>query len=784
MSTTIVSAPGSTSYGVDIFGTVRYGYSQPKSLSIEPFYAVQSDYGRISLSWQSPNDSSWNRLKIVRNRDGYPSNPNDGDLLIEITTQSLRTSYEDTDLDQGRIYYYSAFMAQDASTWNSATTYNQSDVVSYNGHYWVSLQVNNTNHTPVAGSSYWNSTVYQPVWYPAGSVSALSVRDYGYSKYLYDRTPQPYKVVKSDIFSNTSIDNQPLYNFLSLFGYHLDMVRTDYTQLLSMNNTELVSAHKLDILGQQFGISTDYISSPRLRRERVKNVSVNYRLKGTAQGIHNAIAAVTGWDSDISIGSNMMLNSDQSAFIHPSYDLWRADVNYTAGQYVEYNGYNYVSRVAAYGSAQAPSGIGTTNTWWQYQVQNFDNTTLYNQSTTGISTWGRYNNAGISSSFGVMVGVPNPSNTTYNAWNAAAFKITSAVPLTGPTGIISIASLKISAWSNGTDFLTGSYVTHTDGNTYKAVKPSGPSYGGAVTPGSNNLVWDIQAPNIGVGKDQFVKDGIPIPSYPSYDSTFTYEPGDQIQYQGNLYLCVIRTFNNAPTGLYSSNVWWQYISSAENVYTASAYTTRFVSSADVVASELMTWYDAQGNLITTTTPPSNPTLFAKFDTDYSDLNGNTDNSLNKPWTVVPSGVAGMWQTSYGMASVNRAVFNLSSKPKYTYALIADGRANCTLGATFVNSYLDPAHYSSGIVFRYASSSTFWFATATQLVLVTGSSSESVQATWTKLSDGDRLLIILNGTNIQVKKYARDGIGTLTTLATITNSANSTATQHGLIQRYV
>lgn len=776
--------PTSTGYGVDIFGTVRYGYSQPKSLSVEPFYAVQSDYGRISLSWEAPNDSSWNRLRLVRNKDGYPSTPNDGTLLLEATTQSLRTSYDDVDLEQGSIYYYAVFMAQDANAWSSATTYNQSDIVTYNGNYWVSLQINNTNHAPAAGSAYWNSTVYLPTWYPAGTASAITVRDYGYSKYLYDRTPQPYKIIKSDIFSNTTIDNQPLYDYLSLFGYHLDMLKTDYTQLLNANNTDLVSAHKLDLLGQQFGISTDYISSPRLRRERVKYASVNYRLKGTAQGIHNAIAAITGWDSDISIGNNMMLNSDQSAFIHPSYDLWRADTNYVTGQFVEYNGYNYVARVAAYGSAQAPSGIGTTNTWWQYQVQSFDSSTLFNQSTTGISTWGRYNNSGISSSFGVMVGVPNPNNTTYNAWNAAAFKVTSAVPLTGATGLLSIATLHITAWSNATNYAIGAYVTYTDGNTYKATKPSGPGNGGAVAPGSDNLTWDIQASNIGVGKDQFVKDGIPIPSYPSYDPTFTFQPGDQIQYQGNLYLCVIETKNNPPTGLYSSNMWWQYISSAENVYTASAYTTRFVSSADVVASEVMTWYDSQGNLITTTTPPTNPTFFAKFDTDYTDLNGNTDNSLNKVWTVSPASPAGMWQTSYGMASVNQTVFGPSTKPKFVYALIADGRANCTIGTTFVNSYLNSAHYSSGIVFRYASSTTFWLATSTSLILVTGSTTESVKATWTRLNDGDRMLVVLNGSSIQVKKYARDGKGTLTTIASITDSTNSTATQHGLIQRFV
>lgn len=778
---TTPTLPGSTGYGVDIYGTVLYGYSQPKSLSVEPFIATQTDYGRLTLSWASPNDNSWNKLRLVRSTDGYPSTPSDGTVLLEARTDSIRTSYDDASLTQGVIYYYSIFMSQDAAAYNAGTTYIQSAVVFYNGTYWVSLQASNTNHTPAIGSVWWAPTTYFPTWYPAGSVASLTVKNQGYSTRLYDRTPQPYKIVKSDLFSNTTIDNPSLARYLSLFGYQFDYMKTEYDQLLNLNDVDLVSANNLEWLGRQFGVSTDYISSPRLRRTRIKNASVNYRLKGTWNGIHNAIASITGWDSELEIGPNMLLNSDQSAFVHPTYDLWNADTNYFVNQFVTYNGFNYKNIVAAKGAAQAPTGTNSSNTWWQVQVNSLDQTTLLNPATKGFSTWGRYLNSGITSTIGVAVGTVHPTIASNNAWNAFHFAVTNS-PVSGLTGIQSIATLSTPAWSSGTNYVPNNYVSF---NTffYKALRNSGPASSiGAVTPGTNDLYWELQASNVGVGRGQFVRDGIPIPRQITWDAVLPFTEGTIVQHNGILYYALQDSVGQSPTGRYASNAYWQYLSPAEQAFTASHYTTRTVSATNVQARSHILWYDDDGNTLFTATAPTNATMFARFDTDYANLDGNTDNTTNLAWSVTPTG-ATYWESTFGQARVNPDAFAaLGTKPKYTYLLVNDGRANGTIGYTFGVDYEDKTNFDNGVVFRSTTGGNKWFCTRTRLVLLLGGI-ESTLATWTRLGDYERITITLNGGSIIVKKYNRDGTGNMTTLASITNTNLQTETRHGLIQRY-
>lgn len=779
---TTPTLPGSTGYGVDIYGTVLYGYSQPKSLSVEPFLAQQTDYGRISLSWASPNDTSWNRLRLVRSTDGYPSTPSDGTLVLEARVDSIRTSYDDAALTQGVIYYYSIFMSQDAAAWDSGTTYIQSAVIFYNGTYWFSLQASNTNHTPAIGSTWWAPTTYFPTWYPAGSVASLAVKNQGYSTRLYDRTPQPYKIVKSDLFSNTTIDNPSLAGYLSLFGYQFDYMKTEYDQLLNLNDVDLVSAANLEWLGRQFGINTDYISSPRLRRNRIKNASVNYRLKGTWNGIHNAIAAISGWDSELEIGPNMMLNSDQSAFAHPQYDLWNADTNYFVNSFVSYNGFNYKNIVAAKGAAQAPTGTNTSNTWWQVQTSSIDSTTLLNPSTKGISTWGRYLNSGVTSTLDAVVGIQHPTVSATNTWNALRFAVTNS-PVAGLTGVQSIATLSTPSWSSGTNYVPNNYVLS---NTfyYKALRNSGPASSiGAVTPGTNDLYWELQASNVGVGRGQFVRDGIPIPRTRSWDAVLPFAEGDNAQYNGILYTCLVSNTGQSPTGRYASNSFWQYVSSAEQAFTASHYTTRTVSATNVQARSHILWYDDDGNTLFTATAPTNPTFFARFDTDYVTLDGNTDNTTGTAWTETPIDVD-LWESTFGQARVNPDSFAaLVTKPKFATLDIADGRANCVIGYTFGVDYEDTTNYNNGVVFRSAGgNANRWLCLRDGLSIIAGGLQVS-KATWPRLGDFERIQITLNGSSIVVKKYNRDGTGNLTTLASLTDTTYQTFTIHGLTQRY-
>lgn len=778
---TTPSLPGSTGYGVDIYGTVLYGASQEQSLSVEPFIAAQTDYGRISLSWQSPNNSDWYVMRLVRSTDGFPSTPSDGTVLLEARADGVRTSYDDANLTQGVIYYYAMFMSQDAPVWNSGTTYIQSAVIFYNGSYWFSLQASNTNHTPSIGSAWWAPTTYFPTWYPAGTTASLAVKSQGYSTRLYDRTPQPYKIIKSDLFANTTIDNTSLAHFLALFGFQFDSLKTEYDNILYLNDADKVSAANLEWLGQQFGVTTDYISSPRLRRERIKNASTNYRLKGTEQGIHNAIAAITGWDSDITIGPNLMLNSDQSAFAHPTYDTWRADTNYFINQFITYNGFNYKNLVASIGSAQAPTGANSSNTWWQVQTNSADTTTLLNPSTKGFSTWGRYNTTGLTTTIGTLVGTVNPSVPSNNAWNAMTFAMTAGTPYSGTTGLQSVAVLSTPTWSNATNYVKNNYVLY---NTfyYKATRKSGPaSTIGFVTPGTNDLYWELQASNVGVGRGQYVRDGIPIPKFNRWDTVIPFNVGDMVEYNGIVYVCLVANTGNSPTGRYSSNTNWQYVQTSERAFTASLYSGRLSAGTATLGINIL-WYDEDGNTLFTATKPTFSSTYIRFDTDYANLDGTNDNEGGSVWGVIPGG-ATYWEGTFGQARVNPDAFAaLVTKPKYSYIWVNDVRTTGMIGITFGVDVQDTTNYENALLFRRTSNTTYWFASRTRLVL-NNNGTETVKATWTRLEDWDRITVQNDSGTITVRKYKRDGTGGTTTLATVNDTTFNTGADFGILQRY-
>lgn len=789
----------SNGYGIDFYGVAFYGYSQPADYSVAPFQAQQSEYGGLTLVWASPNKTPWKMLLLTRSIYGYPSTPADGLELTRITPSSMVRSYDDVGLTPGHIYYYTMFLSLEAPTWSVSGTYSVGQVVLYNNLYWASSTNGNIGNTPSVGSSFWTNTQYQPTWYPAGYTASLVVTNYGYTPHLYDRTPQPYKVTNSDLFANTIVDNPALFHYLSLFGFHLDMTKTEYDLYLQGNNPDVISGTALDFLGKQLGFDTDYVSSPQLRRQRVKNATVNYRLKGTSQSLHNAIAAITGWDSDIIDSINMLHDGDQSEFAHPKYDLWNPATTYFPNQLIQFNGFNYKNLVQSYGIAQQPSGTSSSNTWWQVQRSTtsaalIDTATLKNPAnytptgTNGIggfSTWvpstnSRYNAAHTVEN-GVVTGLPHPTDSSVQNWNALAFSNSQSIT-TDSIANTNVGIPYTPTWSNSANYVVNNWVV-TTGHVYIAIKPSGPATPyGFVTPGTDDTFWEETfIPVTGFNNVQYLRDGTLLPYITKWDSANTYAIGTQVEYFGIIYQAINTNQNSKPSGYYYSNKDWIYLQPSENLYTTSSYMARLTTDTSVKPCfvDVQTWdstvtgqsyFDGAYNA-----------YLARFDADYADLNGVNDNTLaalGRPWAASPS-TTNLWRSNYGMASVDQT---LAGTTTYVNLRVSDGRADCVLGITFVTDYTDSVHYGHGILFRYVDANNFWYTTRKTLYKVVAGV-ETAMATWTRLIDGDRMLILAQGSNVSVYKYNRDASNTLVTLVSLTDSALSTATIHGLIQKY-
>jgi hypothetical protein len=771
----------SKGYGVDIYGQDFYGYSQPADYSVTPFTASQSNYNEIKLQWQSPNTTTWKFLHLVRSTYGYPSTANDGVLLQEIVPGTMVRSYDDTGLTTGTIYYYTMFITIEAPTWNVGTGYVTNQQVLYNGVYWSSLTTVNTGNTPAAGSSFWSPSTYIPTWYPAGYAATLSLGNSGYGSLLYNRTPQPYKITSSDTFGNTTVDNPSLQNYLNVFGFGLSTLKNSYDLYLNSNNADRVSATSLDILGQQLGINTDYMSTPQQRRQRIKNATVNYQLKGEAQSLHNLIADLAGWDSTSTYNTNLLNTGDQSAFVHPNYDSWSANTTYFPNQLIQYSGYNYKNLVQSAGTAQAPTGLGTSNTWWQVQLQVLDTTTLLNPETSFYSTWQAVPNGAAATLTGVVAGLPHPTDTTIHNWNALAFNQTTNLNA-GFVDIYSISPINTPNYSNAANYVINNYVLGADGYYYVALAPNGPSTT-VVTPGTNNQVWKAFY-FVTTDRPNTVKDGVPIPQVQPWDKVTQYAVGDKVQFFGIIYLATNPNTNYQPTGNYYSNLNWVYVQPSEFVYTASAYFGSIATGTGALQYAVNANFYASDGTNLTNIAIQYPTTtvytgsLARFITDYTDLNGTTDITLpSSAWTATPS-TAGLWKSNHGMAFVDPTIAGTTT---YEYILQPIGLAQARLALTFATDYNDTTHKAHGIIFGYVNASNFFYVTRKSLYQV-AAGVESLVTNWTRLVDGDRIVVDITTTDIIVSKYARDSKGTLVQLVDISNPLSGTP-QFGIIHKY-
>lgn len=780
----------SKGYGIDFYGIPFYGYEQPVDYSVGTVTVTQTSYTDLTLNWQPLNIASWQSLIIVKSIYGYVNVPTDATIITTITPSAPYTSYSDTGLEPGKLYYYSFFVSIELAAYDNAVAYTTNQLVKYNNLYWRALQ-STTGNAPAAGSAYWSNVIYNPVWYPAGFAAGLTVQNYGYTPRLYARTPQPYKVANSDIFANSVIDNEPLYHYLSLMGYHLDMIKTEYDLYLHSSDPDVISVKNLDILGKQLGFNTDYLSSPQSRRQRVKNATSNYRLKGTHQGIHNLVADITGWDSIVTESNNIMPTADHSAFVSQKLDNWNKDVVYSVGQKIQFNGYDYTCLVKTRGTAQQPTGAATNNTWWAVQIEQLDSTTYSTpnivqsgSSATGYMNWtddlDLYYDYALYQP-GVYTGIAHPTDSTIKNWHALAFKVKNTFTPPAFVGNTNIGSIDWSTWNNTTNYQPYNRVQYGSNTNYlyEAQKASGPASGrGAVTPGTDDSVWKATPfytyPLIDT----------PItPHISAWDSERKYAVGDQTQYFGIIYQAVNDNINSTPTGNYYSNDDWIFIGLPDNGYTCSAYITRVTSNTTSVPVFVdMTFTDGDSFFAEEFKYRDGAvTYLNRFVGDYSDLNGNNDNSLaylNKPWTASPS-TANLWKSSYGMAYTDLTVAGTNT---YNLLRYNDTRSDIHLYLTFATDFDDNTHRSHGAFFRWVDNNNFWYFTRQTLYLVQGGV-ETVMATWPRLQDGDRVRLLGVFSTIELRKYTRDGDSGLTVIANITNTTFATATQHGLITKY-
>jgi hypothetical protein len=274
-------------YGLNPYYLGYYGNSNDIPFVSTNFTARSENYGYINLFWNSPY-GQWSKIKLVRNTYGFPINAWDGDVL-DIKKNGKYIAFKETD----------------------PTYFNDNFNLATNAFYYYSLFVFETvNYT----------------WVRVGDASALSTIDYGYTDLMYNSLPDVYKITSlNDPFSN--LDNEDLYNFLSLFGFQLSLSHT-YTNLLTNRyDVETVGGALLPTFMQQFGLAYEPELGLQQARVLLKNFAQILKEKGSKSGLKDYLKSYTGYGINAStstapnptslgyyMGQNIMLDYNDSSF--------------------------------------------------------------------------------------------------------------------------------------------------------------------------------------------------------------------------------------------------------------------------------------------------------------------------------------------------------------------------------------------------------------------------------------------------------------------------------------
>ena len=267
-------------YGLNYYGLAYYGPDNPVSFVASNFTAKAYGYGSIQLAWNTPT-GSWSKIRLVRNPYGFPVNAFDGDLLVGTSKELDPTVFlDDSGLLQGAFYYYSLFVF---------------DTVSYS-------------------------------WKRAGSALGLSVKDYDYRNKLYNWLPEVTKIERL-YNADDKLNNQDLYNFLSLFGFQLDQTHTLTALIEDRNNIERVNGLLLPLFLKQFGLTYEPEIGFQQARILIRDAIEIGKKKGSQDGLREFIKAFTGYGvpqpiagtpnpsiDGLRMGKNLMLDYNDSSF--------------------------------------------------------------------------------------------------------------------------------------------------------------------------------------------------------------------------------------------------------------------------------------------------------------------------------------------------------------------------------------------------------------------------------------------------------------------------------------
>ena len=279
-------------YGIDYYGVSYYGPATPVEFSAPNFVGksvpiwvnkttgdklpitnpyippsgYKLGYSGVNLTWVKPT-GEWNAIKLVRNSYGFPTDSDDGDILIDELKAVSPTLYQDINLQQGRTYYYSLFV----------------------------------------------EAIATGDWVRAGNAFGIFVKDFNSYERMYRQMPNIYRSVSSYEVTADN-ENTDLQNFLALFAFEYDLEKTYATNLMYSSDTTFVDGRYVPQMMKQFGLKFEPEIGLKQSRSLLRNAMKIYKTKGSYDGLVTYLKAFTGYDVVVTTGVNKFLDFNCSSF--------------------------------------------------------------------------------------------------------------------------------------------------------------------------------------------------------------------------------------------------------------------------------------------------------------------------------------------------------------------------------------------------------------------------------------------------------------------------------------
>lgn len=259
-------------YGNEFYGLTTYGTGSYVDFDASPFTAKPNGYGEIRVEWNNPT-GDWSSLRLVRNTFGFPVTPDDGDILLEISSASNDRFYLDsgaipnnTGLIEGQIYYYSVFVKSSSA------------------------------------------------WLKAGETLGISVKKYGTPELMYEYLPTVLKISSMNAYLTSEQENNDLKNFLSVFGFEYDLFKTSIENIKNRYDVLKLDGRLIPVLLNEFGMRYEKELGLQQARTMLRNAVKIYSERGSLSGIKTFVSAFTGYNCDLKPVTNLMLSLDDSSF--------------------------------------------------------------------------------------------------------------------------------------------------------------------------------------------------------------------------------------------------------------------------------------------------------------------------------------------------------------------------------------------------------------------------------------------------------------------------------------